>query len=163
MSCIHQRISPNRQGIYCRLVNIGVPASVDPCGPCLRETGGKSPTSSLQTVALQELVVRTAEKPIQACATRKPSTRKPPTLVRRIRSAARAYWAFRRSGKPMLGPDETGERLAICQSCEHKSTHKIFDLCNLCGCLLTFKSKLPTERCPLRKWPGDESGGCGGC
>ncbi len=164
MSCIHQRVSPNGQGIYCRLVNIGVPASVDPCGPCLRETGGESPTFPLQTSALRELVGRTEEKPIAVCTTRKPNAkRSPPTLVKRIKSAARAYWAFYRSGKPMLSRQETDDRLAICQSCEHKSVHKVLDLCNLCGCLLKFKSKLPTERCPLRKWPGDESGGCGGC
>jgi hypothetical protein len=39
-------------------------------------------------------------------------------------------------------------RMKICKSCEFFSSGK----CDLCGCVLKFKTKMETEKCPINKW-----------
>lgn len=39
-------------------------------------------------------------------------------------------------------------RMQICQKCKHFS----LGVCSLCGCLLKYKTKLKTEKCPKDKW-----------
>jgi hypothetical protein len=50
----------------------------------------------------------------------------------------------------LLAAEEAGVRLEICGRCEF---YRHSDgMCSKCGCLITVKVKLATERCPLHKW-----------
>ena len=40
------------------------------------------------------------------------------------------------------------ERMNICKKCEHYSKGK----CVLCGCILSLKTKMDSESCPIHKW-----------
>ena len=40
------------------------------------------------------------------------------------------------------------ERMDICKKCEHYAKGK----CVLCGCILSLKTKMDSERCPIEKW-----------
>jgi len=40
------------------------------------------------------------------------------------------------------------QRMNICMKCEHNSSN----LCSLCGCVLKYKTKMDTEKCPIKKW-----------
>jgi hypothetical protein len=40
------------------------------------------------------------------------------------------------------------QRLAICKNCEHYVSGK----CAICGCVLKYKTKMDTEKCPINKW-----------
>jgi hypothetical protein len=46
---------------------------------------------------------------------------------------------------------ESIRRIAICNSCEHIKESALGDKCNLCGCLLKFKTK-SDSKCPIDKW-----------
>jgi len=39
-------------------------------------------------------------------------------------------------------------RMRICKSCDFFSSGK----CVLCGCVLKYKTKMETEKCPIDKW-----------
>lgn len=41
------------------------------------------------------------------------------------------------------------ERLDICSKCPHYNGRR----CDICGCFMQTKSKLPSSHCPLGKWP----------
>ena len=41
------------------------------------------------------------------------------------------------------------ERKKVCLSCEH---YNGFGLCNSCGCVLDFKTRIKSENCPVLKW-----------
>jgi ribosomal protein L37AE/L43A len=43
-------------------------------------------------------------------------------------------------------------RRKVCDSCDQKRTSFGVDLCNKCGCVITFKVKLRESVCPLHKW-----------
>jgi len=40
------------------------------------------------------------------------------------------------------------QRLQICEDCEHQKE----GICLVCGCLLSMKTKMDTEKCPIDKW-----------
>jgi len=40
------------------------------------------------------------------------------------------------------------ERMQICKTCEHYKA----GVCSMCGCVLKYKTKMETERCPIDKW-----------
>lgn len=42
------------------------------------------------------------------------------------------------------------ERMAICRSCEN--FNKKLGACNLCGCLMSDKTKILETACPANKW-----------
>jgi hypothetical protein len=52
--------------------------------------------------------------------------------------------------------DIAGQRLAVCNDCEHKGNKcavpKTGPCCNLCGCSLTFKTRSLSSACPETKW-----------
>ena len=43
-------------------------------------------------------------------------------------------------------------RLKICNSCNNAKTTLGFYGCNKCGCLLSTKTSLKLEKCPIDKW-----------
>ena len=40
------------------------------------------------------------------------------------------------------------ERMTICKKC----VHYVKGRCSICGCILTAKTKMDTEKCPIDKW-----------
>jgi hypothetical protein len=45
------------------------------------------------------------------------------------------------------------ERMKICKKCDWFDTaHFPGPRCSKCGCILEFKTKMETEKCPLGKW-----------
>ena len=40
------------------------------------------------------------------------------------------------------------ERMKICKKCEYYSRGR----CVSCGCILSLKTKMDTEKCPIDKW-----------
>jgi hypothetical protein len=66
-----------------------------------------------------------------------------------------AVYRLLRDGTGFLSEEQIGERLAICNECEHFTGHK----CRKCGCCtngrVTLLNKLahPAESCPEDKWP----------
>ena len=42
------------------------------------------------------------------------------------------------------------EKLEICKQCEHLKP--VLIQCSLCGCLMFFKTKIDTAKCPAGKW-----------
>lgn len=115
-----------------------------PCDPCRREwIDGRPPTDITPTLAK----IVSPPRPVSTALIGRPLTR-----IEKIRNAAKAYWAYIRSGKPLLSWSAQADRMEICDGCEHREAHKRFYVCGKCECILIFKSKLPTEHCPLGKW-----------
>jgi|TARA_R100000963_G_C4614635_1_gene83939 hypothetical protein len=45
------------------------------------------------------------------------------------------------------------ERMKICHSCEHLKMGFIKPSeCEVCGCIIRLKVKIPSEKCPIDKW-----------
>lgn len=42
-------------------------------------------------------------------------------------------------------------RYGICQGCE--KLYKPTDTCKMCGCFMKVKTWIPSQECPLKKWP----------
>ena len=40
------------------------------------------------------------------------------------------------------------QRIEVCKKCEYYTKGK----CSICGCVLKYKTKMETERCPINKW-----------
>jgi hypothetical protein len=49
-------------------------------------------------------------------------------------------------------PLSAAERLAICGSCDRKTTVFGIDKCSVCGCLTELKARIKSAECPLGKW-----------
>ncbi len=77
-----------------------------------------------------------------------------PSLLIRGWNFARAMSRWTLAGMPRRTPEEIGERLAICQSCEFLHN----DHCAKCGCACVEKNQLinklalSTETCPEGRW-----------
>jgi len=72
-----------------------------------------------------------------------------PTILQKAKTATRAAVRFVTGGMTTVTADLQQRRLKTCQGCEHYNG----SLCGVCGCLISAKSWLPTENCPLQKWP----------
>lgn len=46
--------------------------------------------------------------------------------------------------------EEKNKRMAICKGCEFFD--ELNNVCNKCGCYLSFKTWLKAEHCPIGKW-----------
>ncbi len=46
-------------------------------------------------------------------------------------------------------------RYGICQGCE--KLYKPTDTCKTCGCFMKVKTWMPSQECPLKKWPKAEA------
>lgn len=78
-----------------------------------------------------------------------------------MKKAATAVWKWSKSGFAEVDDDMYKKRLAACAACEHlkdppsKMLYKLATansvdrkICGMCGCVVTNKAKIPTERCP---------------
>lgn len=59
--------------------------------------------------------------------------------------------------KASLGIDKSSDslikkRLRICEDCEFKKVKLKKDICSKCGCILSLKTKINSEKCPIGKW-----------
>ena len=48
--------------------------------------------------------------------------------------------------------DEQQRRLDICRTCEHNIKCMGSHVCELCGCILTSKTSVESEKCLMNKW-----------
>jgi len=75
-----------------------------------------------------------------------------PTLIQKASNVAvaltRAVKAVATGQEVIVSDEEVQRRLLICATCEFFTGAT----CRLCGCLIKFKTKLTTERCPVGKW-----------
>ncbi len=51
-----------------------------------------------------------------------------------------------------MGIKEYTDRLAICKSCPYMKKKLTGSYCELCGCIIKIKAKMPDEKCPVGKW-----------
>lgn len=59
----------------------------------------------------------------------------------------------RRTPEYLHSSKETFEqRVATCNSCEHKGDFMGFEQCTACNCFVYLKAKLNNARCPAGKW-----------
>lgn len=66
--------------------------------------------------------------------------------MKRLLRVVRAFYCWCKGGCPVaLTADE---RLDICKKC----VHYIQGRCAVCGCILKYKTKMETEKCPIDKW-----------
>jgi len=59
---------------------------------------------------------------------------------------AKALYCWVIGGCPVALSAE--ERMKICLKCSHYDNGK----CDICGCVLKYKTKMETEKCPINKW-----------
>jgi hypothetical protein len=48
--------------------------------------------------------------------------------------------------------DEMKRRLDICKSCSHNIKFSRTRICDQCGCILTSKASIESEKCLMNKW-----------
>lgn len=101
--------------------------------------------------------------------------RQKPTIIQRISKATEATIRYVNAGMPpFLAEDLQNVRLEQCNKCtENKDGVCVAinpETNQACGCFVNMKSAVPTEDCPLKKWPKIEipvitntTGKCGGC
>lgn len=51
-----------------------------------------------------------------------------------------------------VSSEEQSRRMAICHACVGPDGHFNGRTCDLCGCVVNWKTKLATEKCPIGKW-----------
>jgi len=73
----------------------------------------------------------------------------PPSFVTRVCTGLVAGTKFIASGLETVAAEVAEERLSICKGCEHLGKYKV---CDLCGCFVLAKVKLPLEECPEGLW-----------
>ena len=61
---------------------------------------------------------------------------------------------FQRPGvpQPQQAALSPAQRMQICAVCPQQQLTKFGPRCNICGCFLMVKTKMPSEHCPLQKW-----------
>ena len=75
-------------------------------------------------------------------------------LARNATSAASRAFIAAVSGEQVFVSEEARTaRIAVCFKCD--AYDDALGECGICGCYIGLKSKLATEHCPSRKWPGD--------
>ena len=79
-----------------------------------------------------------------------------PSTARKVWNFAKAMTSWKASGLPVLDQENAEARLDVCALCKLRSG----DSCSKCGCPLVEgklgvpgKAFVPTEECPLGKWP----------
>jgi hypothetical protein len=74
-----------------------------------------------------------------------------------VGAVARAGGAFLTGQQVLCTEDELKARQAICDNCEHWQIDPRVNMhrCRACGCY-QLKQYVKTEKCPLKKWPGDQ-------
>ena len=74
----------------------------------------------------------------------------PPGLLTRAANFAAAVFSHVAAGLPILSPEATAARLAVCAGCPLRVAG---GLCAVCGCVLAEKARWADQNCPERRWP----------
>lgn len=148
-TCTYRKLVAKGSLVHCGLVNIGVPATADPCQQCQSEWVDGIPTREALTPTLTKMVDKFSGKPAER------ATARPPTMLERMKSFAFAYARHLARGGGVLHPDEAKVRRDICNQCQYIGSTMGAKVCNLCGCSLAIKTKWPEQSCPIKLWPGD--------
>lgn len=65
-----------------------------------------------------------------------------------VLSVANAIANAVKSGK-IVAPEATiSKRISVCNSCRHLDGNR----CTVCGCFVTIKTGIASEKCPLNQW-----------
>jgi hypothetical protein len=77
-----------------------------------------------------------------------------PSLVQQgvnaVKAGVRVARAVVRREKVIVSQDEQDRRLAICQACSFFDAKQF--RCRKCGCGLSLKARISSEKCPIDKW-----------
>jgi hypothetical protein len=88
------------------------------------------------------------EPQVYAKLRQKYSPQTSPSLMQQARNAAIAAGSVAKAAvkgeRIKVDPAEVTRRMGICNTCEHFNNGR----CNLCGCIINFKTRLETEHCP---------------
>lgn len=52
------------------------------------------------------------------------------------------------NGKIKAADHEIEKRIKTCQACQHLDANR----CSVCGCFISLKTGIASERCPIKKW-----------
>lgn len=82
------------------------------------------------------------------------TTASPADRIRNAVSAAGRVAVAAVTGSDVLvSEEERGQRIAACFACA--AYDDALAECGHCGCFIGLKSRLRTESCPARRWPGE--------
>jgi len=65
-------------------------------------------------------------------------------------SLTKSLMRYAMQGFPNVSEGEYEERMMTCHSCEFLS--KDTGNCQICGCVVEYKGRMETEKCPKDKW-----------
>jgi hypothetical protein len=74
---------------------------------------------------------------------------RPPGLLRKAATLARAVTRHVAAGLPAVPPEVKAQRLALCQVCPDLRPN---GNCGRCGCVVAVKTGWALEECPAGKW-----------
>lgn len=89
-----------------------------------------------------------------------------PNLIQKTLKAGEALYNYIKANMPnFLISELSKNRQEICLRCTEYNVER--DECSKCGCKIALKKEIPTEDCPMGKWPRINlnvvQGKCGGC
>jgi hypothetical protein len=137
----------------------GPSRSGHPCDACKREWKDKPPTAEDMTSTMVKLM-QTKHMPV-------------PSMIEQVKRYSMAQLRSIFVGGHGLTNTQISERLKECEKCEQhfREAGSGRGRCAVCGCYTKEKAEMPTEDCPMKKWPRIElkmappssTGPCGGC
>ena len=74
----------------------------------------------------------------------------PVTLAAAVRDTVRSLW---KTDRLLASPELTTKRRMICRANDGGCYNGGLDQCQECSCVVTLKTMLLAQKCPLRKWP----------
>lgn len=98
---------------------------------------------------LESPTISVVTPPTESAATTPHVVMAQPTILQKAKTATRAAVRFVTGGMTTVTSDLQQRRVKTCQGCDQFNG----SLCGACGCLISAKSWLPAESCPLQKWP----------
>lgn len=85
---------------------------------------------------------------MSCCGNRNKMPPKSKQISNFVLSVANAIASAITTGKVVAPKEVIAKRIGICQSCRHLSGNR----CSLCGCFVSGKSGLISEKCPANNW-----------
>lgn len=86
-----------------------------------------------------------------------------PTIIQQMTNVMVSSLKYIAGGFHNVSDEEYEDRLKICKTCDRYNDGR----CLECGCYLSIKARMSTEKCPLDKWGkiinNSNTVGCGGC
>ena len=76
--------------------------------------------------------------------------KKLPTAFQMMKNFSKELTTFVKGGMPSVSEDDYQERLDTCFGCEHFLEN--LNRCGSCGCLVEYKARWKTTKCPEDKW-----------